>query len=405
MDNNFTELTNPVVIVSALRTPIGAFQGIYSNISATQLGANVIAEVLKQSQIDKNLITEVLMGCVLPAGLGQAPARQAAIMGGVPLTTPCTTINKMCGSSLKAIVLAYNNLLVDSSRIIIAGGMENMTQAPYLIPKARAGLRLGHGMLIDHMFYDGLEDAYDKGCLMGHFAELTAQKYKFTRQAQDEFALISAKRAQNAVKNNVFSNEIAQVNTVVKKQQVTFLEDETPGKIDTDKIPKLSPAFVKPENIAFGTVTAANSSSISDGASSLLLMRLSKANELNLKPLAKIISYSEIAQEPAWFTTAPVTAIKNLLKKINLNVSDIDLFEINEAFAVVTMAAMHDLDISHDKVNINGGACALGHPIGATGARIVTTLIHALHANKKEYGIASLCIGGGEAIALGIQAC
>lgn len=405
MDNNFTELTNPVVIVSALRTPIGAFQGIYSNISATQLGAQVIAEILNQTQIDKNLITEVLMGCVLPAGLGQAPARQAAIMGGVPLITPCTTVNKMCGSSLKAIVLAYNNLLVDSSRIIIAGGMENMTQAPYLIPKARAGLRLGHGMLIDHMFYDGLEDAYDKGCLMGHFAELTAQKYKFTRQAQDEFALISAKRAQNAVKNNVFSNEIAQVNTVVKKQQVTFLEDETPGKIDTDKIPKLSPAFVKPENIAFGTVTAANSSSISDGASSLLLMRLSKANELNLKPLAKIISYSEIAQEPAWFTTAPVTAIKNLLKKINLNVSDIDLFEINEAFAVVTMAAMHDLDISHDKVNINGGACALGHPIGATGARIVTTLIHALHANKKEYGIASLCIGGGEAIALGIQAC
>ncbi len=405
MDNNFTESTNPVVIVSALRTPIGAFQGIYSNISATQLGANVIAEVLKRSQIDKNLITEILMGCVLSAGLGQAPARQAAIMGGVPLTTPCTTINKMCGSSLKAIVLAYNNLLADSNRIIIAGGMENMTQAPYLIPKARAGLRLGHGVLIDHMFYDGLEDAYDKGCLMGHFAELTAQKYKFTRQAQDEFALISAKRTQNAVKNNVFNNEIAQVNTVVKKQQVTFLEDETPGKIDTDKIPKLSPAFVKPENIAFGTVTAANSSSISDGASSVLLMRLSKAKELNLKPLAKIISYSEIAQEPAWFTTAPVTAIKNLLDKTNLTVSNIDLFEINEAFAVVTMAAMQDLDISHEKVNINGGACALGHPIGATGARIVTTLVHALHANKKEYGIASLCIGGGEAIALGIQAC
>ncbi|MBP9721589.1 MAG: acetyl-CoA C-acyltransferase [Gammaproteobacteria bacterium] len=405
-----TSLVDPVVIVSALRTPIGAFQGVYANISAPKLGGYVIEGLLNQTGLDSNLISEVLMGCVLSAGLGQAPTRQAAIYGKLSNTVPCTTVNKMCGSSLKTIVQAYNNLLSDNQKIIIAGGMENMTQAPYIIPKARAGLRLGHGVLLDHMFYDGLEDAYEKGCLMGHFAERTAKKYNFTRQAQDEFALNSANRAIQAVNNNLFNKEIIAVKHTAKNQEILINQDETPGKIDLNKISKLSPAFVKPEDLktGTGTVTAANSSSISDGAAGLILMRLSKAKEYNLKPLAKIIGYSEVAQEPAWFTTAPVKAIKNLLEKLNnnlkLSLSDIGLFEINEAFAVVTMAAMHDLDIAHNRVNINGGACALGHPIGATGARIVTTLVHAMHAKKQEYGIASLCIGGGEAIALGVQA-
>lgn len=404
MTKNINNNSNPVVIVSALRTPIGAFQGVYSNVTAGQLGGAVIKSIMDQTKVDPNLITEVLMGCVLPAGQGQAPARQAAISGGLPNTIPCTTVNKMCGSSLKTIVLAYNQLLADENKIIIAGGIENMTLAPYLIPKARAGLRLGHGAILDHMFLDGLEDAYEKGSLMGHFAELTAKKYNFTRAAQDEFAMTSANRAINAVKNNIFNREITKVVYQFKNQEVMIEQDETPGKIDVNKISKLSPAFVKPQDITTGTVTAANSSSISDGAAAVLMMRLSKAKELGLNPIAQINDYTEVAHEPCWFTTAPVKAIDKLLKQKQLIVNNIDLFEINEAFAVVTMAAMHDLKITHDKVNINGGACALGHPIGATGARIVTTLIHALHANNKEHGVASLCIGGGEAIALSLSA-
>jgi len=396
--------TNPVVIVSALRTPIGAFQGVYSTVTASQLGGVAIKGLLEQTKLDPSLVTEVLMGCVLPAGQGQAPARQAALAAGLPNTIPCTTVNKMCGSSLKTIVLAYNQLLADDQKIIIAGGMENMTLAPYLIPKARSGLRLGHGAILDHMFLDGLEDAYEKGALMGHFAENTAKKYNFTRAAQDEFALTSANRAINAVQNNIFSSEITPVKYQIKNQDIIINQDETPGKIDINKISKLSPAFVKPQDMANGTVTAANSSSISDGAAAVLMMRRSKAKELGLTPLAKILDYTEVAQEPCWFTTAPVKSIDKLLKQNKLDVNSIDLYEINEAFAVVTMAAMHDLNISHDKVNINGGACALGHPIGATGARIVTTLVHALHANKKEHGVASLCIGGGEAIALMLAA-
>ena len=395
---------NPVVIVSALRTPIGAFQGVYSNYSAPQLGSTVIKAIVEQTQIDPCQISEVIMGCVLSAGLGQAPARQAAILADLPNTIPCTTVNKMCGSSLKTIVLAYNQIVADADKVIIAGGLENMTQAPYLAPKARAGLRLGHGVLLDHMFYDGLEDAYDKGCLMGHFAELTAKKYNFSRQVQDEFALISANRAIDAVNKNIFARELAPVKYKLKGQDIEIATDETPGKIDINKIAKLAPAFVKPADMSTGTVTAANSSSISDGAAAVLLMRLSKAKELGLTPLAKILDYAESAHEPCWFTTAPVKAINQVLNKTKLSVNNIHLFEINEAFAVVTMAAMHDLDIPHDKVNIHGGACALGHPIGATGARIVTTLIHSLQATKQELGVASLCIGGGEALALAIAA-
>ena len=399
-----TKDTNPVVIVSALRTPIGAFQGVYSNVTASQLGGVAIKGLLEQTKLDPSLVTEVLMGCVLPAGQGQAPARQAALAAGLPNTVPCTTVNKMCGSSLKTIVLAYNQLLADDQKIIIAGGMENMTLAPYLIPKARSGLRLGHGAILDHMFLDGLEDAYEKGALMGHFAENTAKKYSFTRAAQDEFALTSANRAINAVQNNIFSSEITPVKYQIKNQDIIINQDETPGKIDINKISKLSPAFVKPQDMANGTVTAANSSSISDGAAAVLMMRLSKAKELGLTPIAKILDYTEVAQEPCWFTTAPVKSIDKLLTQNKLAVNNIDLYEINEAFAVVTMAAMHDLNISHDKVNINGGACALGHPIGATGARIVTTLVHALHANNKEHGVASLCIGGGQGGAILLEA-
>lgn len=396
--------SDPVVIVSATRTAMGAFQGIYHSVPTPKLGSVVINELITKNDLDLNIVSEVMMGCVLPAGLGQAPARQAALAAGLPNTTPCTTINKMCGSALKTITMAYNYLIADADKIIIAGGMENMSLAPYLIPKARAGLRLGHSQLLDHMFFDGLEDAYNKGLLMGHFAERTAKKYHFTRQAQDEFALISAKRALDAIANKIFDAEIAKVSYVHQGNTIEIISDEVPTKINLDKISKLKPAFLLPhEDITNGTVTAANSSSIADGASAVLLMRQSKAKSLKLKPIAKIIGYSEVANEPEWFTTAPVTAIKKLTQATGLNLKDIDLFEINEAFAVVTMAAIVDLNLDHNKVNVYGGACALGHPIGATGSRIVTTLLNAMQKQGKSLGVASLCIGGGEAMALAVE--
>lgn len=398
------DLNDPIVITSAKRTAIGAFQGVYSNVNAPILAASSIRANISENESISGNISEVLMGCVLPAGLGQAPARQAALNAGIESSVPCTTINKMCGSGLKTVLLAHNVILADKQKIIIAGGMENMTLAPYLLPKARSGLRLGHSKVIDHMFYDGLEDAYSKNLLMGHFAERTAKKYGFSRSMQDEFAMQSATRAKQAVDNGLFTNEIASVEVINRKSSETVNKDEIPDTINLDKISKLKPAFVLPdEKIEDATVTAANSSSIADGASSLVLMRLSKARELNITPLAKIIDYTEVAQEPEWFTTAPVAAIKKLLANTGMNIDNVDLFEINEAFAVVTMAAIHDLKLPDDKVNVYGGACALGHPIGASGARILTTLVHGLQRDTKSIGVASLCIGGGEAIAIAVE--
>lgn len=398
------KLEDPIVIVTSSRTPIGAFQGVFNNFSATRLGAVVIADLIQKSKIDKNKISEVIMGCVLPAGLGQAPARQAALGAGLPITVPCTTVNKMCGSGLKTISLAYNNILADKDKIIIAGGMENMSMAPYFIPKARGGLRLGHGQIIDHMFYDGLEDAYNENLLMGHFAERTAKKYKFSRADQDEYAVTSVTRAKAACEKKLFVNEIAKVNYSHRGQEVVIDKDEIPGNINTDKISKLKPAFTLPgEDLSQATVTAANSSSIADGASAVLLMRLSKAKQLGLEVQAKILDISEVAAEPEWFTTAPVRSIQKVIAQTGLALNDIDLFEINEAFAVVTMVAINDLKLDHDKVNVNGGACALGHPIGASGTRIVTTLLNSLANENKQTGIASLCIGGGEAMALAVE--
>lgn len=396
-------MSNNIVIVAAKRTPIGAFQGAYSNITAPVLASKVIENIFSNLKIfDKNLVSEVLMGCVLPAGLGQAPARQSALYGGLNTSVPCTTVNKMCGSGLKTIVQACNNIFVDNHKIILAGGMENMTLSPYILPKARAGYRLGHGVVKDHMFLDGLEDVYNKNKLMGHFAEATAKKYNFTRELQDEFAILSAKRSIESVTENKFADELVSVNYTNRGKEVVVEQDETPSKINIDKISKLKPAF---DNN--GTVTAANSSSISDGAAAVLLMTESRANELGLKPLAKILDYTEVAQEPEWFTTAPVLAIQKLYSQLkdryNLDKSNIDLYEINEAFAVVTMAAIHDLNLAHDQVNILGGACSLGHPIGATGSRIIVTLLNALRQNNKQFGIASLCIGGGEALAIGLE--
>lgn len=399
MDMN---ITDPIVIVNAKRTPIGAFQGVYKNYTATQLGTSAIASLIEDKVCEE--ITDVFMGCVLPAGLGQAPARQAALGAGISHSVPCTTLNKMCGSGLKTILEAHKNIQIDANKVIVAGGMENMSLAPYILPKARAGLRLGHGQLLDHMFYDGLEDAYNKGLLMGHFAERTAKKYGFSREMQDEFAALSVTRAKDAVHSDVFTCELVTVSHQERGREVVITHDEIPDSIKLDKIATLKPVFVLPEDDASAaTVTAANSSSIADGAAAVLLMRKSKADSLGMQPLAKIIGYTEIAQEPEWFTTAPVQSINKLFSQTGLTKSDIDLFEINEAFAVVTMAALHDLKLDHNKVNIYGGACALGHPIGATGARILTTLIHGLRTNKKSLGVASLCIGGGEAIAMAIE--
>jgi acetyl-CoA C-acetyltransferase len=377
---------------------MGGFQGELKGFAAPELGAAVIRAAVERAKVKPEDVQEVIMGCVLPAGQGQAPARQASLGAGLPLAAGCTTVNKMCGSGMKAAMFAHDELLAGSAEIMVAGGMESMTNAPYLLPKARAGLRMGHGQVIDHMFYDGLEDAYDKGRLMGSFAEDCAQKYKFSREAQDAFAVASLQRAQKANKEGWFAWETTPLAIKAGKDEKFIETDEQPFKANLEKIPTLKPAFRKD-----GTVTAANSSSISDGAAALVLMRRSTAAKRGLAPLATIVGHATHAQEPGWFTTAPVGAMKKLLSRTGWNAGQVDLFEINEAFAVVAMAAMHDLQLPHEKVNVHGGACALGHPIGASGARILVTLIGALRKYGGKRGVASLCIGGGEATAMAIE--
>ena len=389
--------SDTVVIVAAKRTPIGAFQGALSGATATQLGAAAIKDAVDGTGIDVAAIDRVIMGCVLPAGLGQAPARQAALAAGVPAGTPCVTVNKMCGSGMEAIVIAHDMILAGSANIVVAGGLESMSNAPYLLPKARDGYRMGHQDVYDHMFYDGLQDPFE-GKMMGHFAQVTADKYGFSREAMDAFATESARRAQRAVADGTFAGEIAPVTIKSRRGETVVDTDETPGTVSVEKIPTLRPAFAKD-----GTVTAATSSSISDGAAAVLMMTAAEAEKRGLTPIAKIVSHSAFAQEPAWFTTAPVYALKKLLEAQGWTPDDVDLFEINEAFAVVTMAAMKDVGISHDKVNVNGGACALGHPIGATGCRISVTLLHELAARGLTRGIATQCIGGGEATAVAYE--
>jgi acetyl-CoA C-acetyltransferase len=390
--------SDPIVIVSAARTPMGAFQGELKNFAAPELGAAAIRAAVERAHIRPEDVQEVIMGCVLPAGQGQAPARQASLGAGLPLAAGCTTVNKMCGSGMKAAMLAHDILATGHAEVIVAGGMESMTNAPYLLPKARAGLRMGHGQVIDHMFYDGLEDAYDKGRLMGTFAEDCAQKYAFSREAQDQLAIASLTRAQQANKQGWFAWETTPLALKVGKEERFIETDEQPFKANLEKIPTLRPAFRKD-----GTVTAANSSSISDGAAALVMMRRSSAERRGLAPLAVVVGQSTHAQEPGWFTTAPVGAIAKLYERTGWTSKSVDLFEINEAFAVVTMAAMKEHALPHEKVNVHGGACALGHPIGASGARILVTLIGALRKYGLKRGVASLCIGGGEATAMAIE--
>ncbi len=388
---------NPIVIVAARRTPMGAFQGALGAASATHLSATACRAALADTGLDPAAIDEVLLGCVLPAGLGQAPARQAALGAGLPLAVPCTTVNKVCGSGMKTTMLGHDLIQAGSAKIVMTGGMESMSNAPYLMPKARGGYRMGHQEVLDHMFFDGLQNPYD-GNMMGHFAELTAEKYGFTREDQDAFAIQSVTRAQAAIAGGRFTGEIAPVTVKNRKGETIVEQDEGPGVANIEKIPLLKPAFKKD-----GTVTAASSSSISDGAASLVLMREDDAKARGIEVLARIAGHSGFAHEPEWFTTAPVFAIKSLLKRLGWDAESVDLYEINEAFACVTMAAMKDVGIDHGKVNVNGGACALGHPIGASGARIIVTLVHALRNRGGGKGIASLCIGGGEATAIGIE--
>jgi len=392
MDND------PIVIVGAARTPMGAFQGDLSSLSASDLGAVAIKAAVERAGIKPGDVQEVIMGNVLPAGQGQAPARQASLKAGIPLATGCTTVNKMCGSAMKATMLAHDLIAAGTNDIMVAGGMESMSNAPYLMAKARSGYRMGHQQVSDHMFLDGLEDAYDKGKLMGVFAEQCADTFAFTREEQDKFAVTSLERALAANQDGTFAWEIAPVTVSGKKGDIVVDHDEQPAKAAPDKIPNLKPAFRKD-----GTVTAANSSSISDGAAALVLMRRSEAEKRGLQPLAVIVGHATHAQEPDLFTTAPVGAIKKLFAKTGWSSKDVDLFEINEAFAVVSMAAMKEHGLAHDKVNVHGGACALGHPIGASGARIVVTLIGALRKLGKKRGVAALCIGGGEATAMAIE--
>ena len=391
-------MSEQIVITGIARTPMGGFQGALSGATAVQLGAAAIAAACTRSGLQGDAIDELLMGCVLPAGLGQAPARQAALGAGLPLSVGCTTINKMCGSGMKATMLAHDLLKAGSNRVMLAGGLESMTNAPYLLPKARAGMRMGHAQALDHMFLDGLEDAYDKGKLMGVFAENTADQYGFTREQQDDFAITSLKRAQRAIEDGDFAQEITPVALQTRKGEVVIDTDEQPFNANIEKIPQLRPAFR-----ADGTVTAANSSSISDGAAALVLMGAAEAEKRALEPLAVIRAHATHAQEPAWFTTAPVAAINKVLAAAGWSADEVDLYEIIEAFAVVTMAAMSDLGLDHAKVNVNGGACALGHPIGASGARIIVTLISALQRRGLKKGVAALCIGGGEATAIAIE--
>jgi acetyl-CoA C-acetyltransferase len=389
--------SHEVVIVSAKRTPIGAFLGALAPLTAVQLGSAAVRAALESAGISGADLEEVILGCVLPAGLGQAPARQAAVGAGVPVSVPATTVNKMCGSALKAVMLGAEQIRAGSASVVLAGGLESMSNAPYLLPKGRSGYRMGHGEVLDHMFYDGLQSPWD-GKLMGCFADATSAKYHFSRAQQDAFATESVSRALRAVAAGDFDAEITPLTVKGRKGETVVARDETPGTCDISKIASLRPAFGKD-----GTVTAASSSSISDGAAALVLMSAAAARSRGLKPLARLLAFSSHAQEPEWFTTAPVGAIRKVLEQLSWSARDADLYEINEAFAAVTMAAMHDLQIEHAQVNVNGGACALGHPIGATGARILTTLLYALRQRGAKRGIASLCIGGGEAVAAAVE--
>jgi len=391
-------LQDPIVIVSAVRTPMGAFQGDFKGLTAPQLGAAAIRAAVERAAVAPEDVEEVLFGCVLSAGLGQAPARQAALGAGLSKSTLCTTLNKMCGSGMQATILAHDLLLAGSAKVVVAGGMESMSNSPYLLDRARSGYRMGHGRVIDHMFLDGLEDAYDKGRLMGTFAEDCAEANGFSREAQDEFAINSLTRAQHAISSGSFAAEIVPVQVTVGKEQRLISDDEQPPKARLDKIPTLKPAFREG-----GTVTAANSSSISDGAAALMLMRQSEALARGLKPLAVIRGHAAFADEPGLFPTAPVGAIKKLMGKTGWSLDEVDLFEVNEAFAVVALVTMSTLELPHSKVNVHGGACALGHPIGASGARILVTLLSALRQKGLHRGVAAVCIGGGEATAIAVE--
>ena len=386
-----------IVIVAARRTPLGSFQGALAPVSAPELSAAATKACMEDTGIAPEDISEALIGCVLSAGIGQAPARQAVLKAGLPISTGATTVNKVCGSGLKTVMLAHDIIKAGSADIVLAGGMESMSGSPYLLPKARDGYRMGHQEVLDHMFFDGLQDPYS-GSMMGHFAEETSKKYNFSREDQYNFAITSVERARTAIKSGAFDNEITPVTFTHRRKEHTVSVDEEPANHDLERIPTMRPAFAKD-----GTVTAATSSSISDGAASLILMSEEEAQKRGLTPLAKIIGHKGHAHEPEWFTTAPVGAVKGLLEQVGWSVADVDLFEINEAFACVTMSAMHDVGIDHSKVNVNGGACALGHPIGASGARVLVTLIHALKNRGLSKGVASLCIGGGEAVAMAIE--
>ncbi len=389
---------DPIVIVSCARTPMGGFQGDLKSLTAPQLGAAAIRAAVERAGLPPENVQDVLMGCVLPAGQGQAPARQAALGAGLTRATTCTTVNKMCGSGMQTAILAHDQLLVGSSDIVVAGGMESMTNAPYLLEKARAVYRMGHGRVLDHMFLDGLEDSFDKGRLMGSFAEECADAFGFTREQQDAYAIESLRRAQAAIASGAFADEIVALDVTDGKQQRQVRDDEQPPKASLDKIPQLRPAFREG-----GTVTAANSSSISDGAAALVMMRRSEAERWGLQAQAVIHGHAAYADAPSRFTTAPIGAIGKLMERTGWRLADVDLIEINEAFAVVPMAAMRELDIDHARLNVNGGACALGHPVGASGARILATLIHALRARQLRRGVAAICIGGGEATAMAIE--
>jgi acetyl-CoA C-acetyltransferase len=390
--------TDPIVIVGAKRTPMGGFQGELAPATAPELGARAIAAALEDAGVAAEDIEEVIMGCVLPAGLGQAPARQASLGAGIPLAAGCTTVNKMCGSGMKAAMLAHDLIAAGSNQVMVAGGMESMSNAPYLLPKARGGYRMGHGQVMDHMFLDGLEDAFEPGRLMGTYAEDCAQSFQLTREAQDAFAIESLRRASAAGNDGTFAAEITPVTVRTRAGEVQITSDEQPRNARADKIPTLKPAFRKD-----GTVTPANSSSISDGGAALVLMRRSEAERRGLTPRALIRAHATHAQEPGLFTTAPIGAMRKLLERVGWSAGEVDLYEINEAFAVVTMVAMRELDLPHDKVNVHGGACALGHPVGASGARIIVTLLNAMHKYDLERGVASLCIGGGEATAIALE--
>jgi acetyl-CoA C-acetyltransferase len=389
---------DPVVILSYARTPMGGMQGALSDVSATDLGATAVKAAVERAGVDTNEIERIYMGCVLPAGLGQAPARQAAIKAGLPKSVQATTVNKVCGSGMQTVIMGAEAIAAGSADLIVAGGMESMTNAPYILKKHRGGSRIGHDMAYDHMFLDGLEDAYEHGRAMGTFAQETANEYQLTREAQDDYSIESLRRAQEAIKTGAFAEEIVPVTVATRKGEVVVDTDEAPGRGMPDKIPTLKPAFAKD-----GTITAATSSSISDGAAALVLTRARVAEAKGQKPVARIVAHSAHAQEPAAFTTAPVGAIEKLLKKAGWTIDDVDLFEINEAFACVAMFAMRDLGIPHEKINVHGGATALGHPIGASGARIITTLVAALKHHGKKRGVASLCIGGGEATAIAVE--